>query len=267
MTLISEHFILFVLVGFVAQFIKGSIGMAFGVISSAFLLNLGIPPVFLSASVHTASIATTATSGLSHILFRNVDFLLFRRLVIPGVIGSVAGAFLLTKIPVGIARPVLAVYLLSMGCIILYNALSQIISSRRIPAVFIKKILRDQLPSEHVTHVVPLATAGGFCDSLGGGGWGHIITSTLLAQGATPHYVIGTVNTVQFFIAVSASTTFFFTVGIQHWTIIIALITGGVLAAPLAAYLVRRVNPVVIMAIAGCIVTSLSLRTLLTIFN
>jgi uncharacterized protein len=259
----SEHFFLFILVGFIAQFIKGSIGMAFGVISSAFLLSLGIPPVVVSASVHTASIATTATSGISHALFKNVDYLLFRRLVIPGVIGSILGAYLLTRIPTKIATPLIASYLLSMGLIILYKAIRQVHQTKRLPAFFIKKILREQLPSEHARGVIPLGAVGGFLDALGGGGWGHIITSTLLAQGATPHYVIGTVNSVQFFVALSASATFFFTIGLSNWPIIIALIIGGVIAAPLAAYMVRRINPPLLMLMAGILVVLLSARTLI----
>ncbi len=259
----SEQFFVFVLIGFVAQFIKGSIGMAFGVITSSFLLSLGIPPVLVSASVHTASIATTATTGISHVIFKNVDFRLFRQLIIPAVFASMVGAYVLTRIPLAIARPIIGTYLLSMGLIILFRALRHIVSTKRIPVLFIKKILQDQLPSEHVRGVVPLACLGGFCDALGGGGWGHILTSSLLAQGATPHYVIGTVNTVQFFVSVTASITFFLTVGITHWQIIFALITGGVLAAPLAAFMVRKVNPPILMLIAGIVVVVLSSKILI----
>jgi uncharacterized membrane protein YfcA len=259
----TEQFFLFILVGFVAQFIKGSIGMAFGVISSAFLLSLGISPILVSASVHTASIATTATSGVSHVLFKNVDYRLFARLLIPGVIGSIIGAYVLTRIPMAFARPIIGTYLLTMGLIILYKALVQILITKRIPVLFLKKIIKDQLPSEHVLGVTPLAGAGGFLDAVGGGGWGHIITSSLLAQGGAPHYVIGTVNSVQFFVSVSASATFFFTVGITHWSIILALIIGGVIAAPFAAFMVRRINPPLLMLMAGIIVVALSTRTLL----
>lgn len=262
----SEQFFVCVLIGFVAQFIKGSIGMAFGVISSSFLLSLGIPPVLVSASVHTASIATTATTGISHVIFKNVDYRLFCQLFIPGICASIAGAFVLTRIPLNIARPVIGIYLLCMGLIIFIKALYHIVSTKRVPALFIKKILQNQLPSEHVRGVTPLAGLGGFCDALGGGGWGHILTSSLLAQGATPHYVIGTVNTVQFFVSLSASITFFLMVGIKHWSIIFALISGGVLAAPLAAFMVRKVNPPFLMLIAGIVVVTLSSKTLLNIF-
>ncbi len=263
----SDQFLVFVLIGFVAQFIKGSIGMAFGVISSSFLLSLGIPPVLVSASVHTASVATTATTGISHLIFKNVDFRLFRRLFIPGIIASILGAFVLTRIPLNIARPIIGVYLLTMGLIILIRALRYIVSTKRMPKLFIKKILQDQLPSEHVHGVTPLASLGGFCDALGGGGWGHILTSSLLAQGATPHYVIGTVNTVQFFVSLFASLTFLILVGITHWSIIVALIIGGVIAAPFAAFMVRKVNPPVLMLIAGIVVVTLSSRTLINLIS
>jgi uncharacterized protein len=262
-----QQFYLVVLVGFLAQFIKGSIGMTFGVISSAFLLSLGIPPVLVSSSVHTASIATTAASGISHLILKNVDFKLFRRLLIPGVAGSVVGAYVLTQIPLSIATPVIALYLLSMGLIVLYKAIVQIIECKRLPALFIKEPTRQQLPSAHVRGIVPLGVVGGFLDAVGGGGWGHILTSTLLAQGATPHYVIGTVNSVQFFVALSASLTFFLTVGISHWSIILALILGGVVAAPLAALMVRRMNPPLLMLIAGLVVVTLSGQTLFKILG
>lgn len=263
----TEQFFVFALIGFIAQFIKGSIGMAFGVISSSFLLSLGIPPVLVSASVHTASIATTAATGLSHVFFKNIDLRLFRRLLIPGIISSILGAYVLTRIPLEIARPIIGAYLLSMGLMILLRATHHIASTKKVPELFIKKILNDQLPSEHVRGAAPLSCLGGFCDAVGGGGWGHILTSSLLAQEASPHYVIGTVNTVQFFVALSASITFFLMVGITHWHIILALITGGVLAAPLAAFMVRKVNPPVLMLVAGVVVVILSSRILYSNFQ
>jgi len=213
--------------------------------------------------VHTASIATTATSGVSHILFKNVDYALFRKLVFPGMMGCILGAYVLTRIPLNIAKPIIATYLLCIGLIILYKALRHILLNKRIPTFFVKKNLSGYLPSKHIRSVAPLATTGGFLDAVAGGGWGHIVTSTLLAQGATPHFVIGTVNTVQFFIAITATVTFFFTVGLSHWPIIIGLIIGGVIAAPIAAFMVRRINPPVLMLLAGSIVTLLSTRTLI----
>ncbi len=258
----SEAFFVSILVGFVAQLIKGSIGMAFGVICSAFLLTLGLPPTVISTSVHTASIATTATSGITHCLFKNVDYALFRRLIVPGVISSILGAYSLTKIPLNIARPIIAAYLLIMGFIILYKFLGQVYTNKKSTTGLIGNITLTELPSQHVKGVTPLATLGGFLDAIGGGGWGHIITSSLLAQSATPRYVIGTVNSVQFFVAISACATFFITNGISHWSIIIGLMIGGVSAAPLGALMIKRINSRVIMLIASIIIISLSTHTL-----
>lgn len=260
----TEQLFLFALVGFVAQFIKGSVGMGFGVISSSALLSFGLPPSFVSSSVHTAEVGTTSASALSHALFKNVDYVLFRRLVIPGMIGAVLGAYVLTRLPINVARPVIASYLLLMGLVILFKALRKIIPAKSIRNLLVKHHAQGGLPSDHINLLVfPLALVSGFLDAAGGGGWGHIITSTLLARDATPHYVIGTVNTAQFFVAVSASLTFFITVGISHWPIILALLTGGVIAAPLAAYMVRRVHPFMLMLLAGLLVVFLSARILI----
>lgn len=262
----SEQLWLFALVGFVAQFIKGSIGMGFGVISSSALLTLGLPPVIVSASVHTAEVGTTATSAVSHIYFRNVDFVLLRRLVIPGMIASILGAYVLTQLPVRYARPYIAVYLLILGIVILYKGVHRLLPITSIRGLFSNHVLKNELPSDHIVKgVMPLAGIGGFLDAIGGGGWGHIITSTLLARDATPHYAIGTVNTAQFFIAISSSLTFFFAMGISHLPIILAILAGGVVAAPIAAYMVRRIHPNLLTLLAGVLVITLSTRTLIKV--
>lgn len=262
----SEQLWLFALVGFVAQFIKGSIGMGFGIISSSALLTLGLPPVVVSASVHTAELGTTTVSAISHVLFRNVDFVLLRRLVIPGMIFSVVGAYVLVRLPVHLARPIIGIYLLLMGVVILFRGVQRVLPMKSIRGLFAKHVIRNELPSDQVRQgVLPLASFGGFCDAIGGGGWGQIMTSTLLARNTTPHYTIGTVNTAQFFIAVSSSITFFFAIGISHLPIILALLGGGVIAAPLAAYMVRRIHPNLLALLAGVLVITLSTRTLIKI--
>lgn len=263
-----NNFLLFAAVGFGAQLIDGAIGMAFGVISASVLLSLGIPPAAASAAVHTAGIVTTGLSGLSHAFFKNVDFALFKRLMIPGIIGSILGAFVLTKIPSHISRPIISSYLLIMGIVICYKAFKRENFFQMVKSFITKNVLKQKLPSEQAVGTTPLGFAGGFLSAAGGGGWGPIVTSSLLAQGTTPHITIGSVNMAEFMVAVSTSATFFFMIKITHWDIILGLIFGGSIAAPLAAYTVRRLHPKMIMVFAGITVITLSLRTLImTIIN
>lgn len=261
-----NSFLFFATVGFGAQLIDGAIGMAFGVISTSVLLSLGIPPAVASATVNTAEIVTTGLSGLSHTFFKNVDFTLFKRLMIPGIIGSILGAFVLTKIPIQIAKPIISTYLLTMGLVICYKAIKRENYFQIVKTFITKNILKHKLPSEHAVGITPLGFAGGFLNAAGGGGWGSIVTSSLLAQGTTPHYTIGSVNLAEFMVAVSTSATFFFTINITHWDIILGLIFGGSFAAPLGAYAARRLHPKMIMIFAGITVITLSIRTLILSF-
>ncbi|MDI9819140.1 MULTISPECIES: sulfite exporter TauE/SafE family protein [unclassified Legionella] len=261
-----SQFLLFVLVGFVAQIVDGALGMAYGVISTGVLVSLGIPPMVASASVHTAEIATTGISGFAHAMFRNVDYALFRRLAIPGIIGSIIGAYALTKIPVHIARPLIAVYLMSMGGLILYKAFR---GGRLLEVLkhFIEERMgQHKLPSEEARGLIPLGFAGGFFDATGGGGWGPIVNSTLLAQGTVPHYTIGSVNLTEFLVTISAAATFFLTIGISHWFIILGLIVGGAIAAPFAAIIVRYIHSRIIMLLAGILIIVLGILTIARAF-
>lgn len=258
-----ENILLFAVIGFLAQIVDGAIGMAYGVISTTVLLSIGIPPAVASAAVHTSEIVTTGISGFSHAMFKNIDYALFRRLVLPGIIGSILGAYILTKIPLQIAKPVIASYLLIMGLVILYKAMKGEKFLQFIQSVISTKVLKNRLPSEHAIGLTPLALTGGFFDAAGGGGWGPIVTSSLLAQGTAPHYTIGSVNLTEFLIAVSSSATFFLTINIIHWNIILGLILGGSVAAPIAAYMARRIHPKLIMLLAGSTIILLSLRTLI----
>jgi uncharacterized membrane protein YfcA len=260
-----EQFLLFVVVGFAAQMVDGAIGMAYGVISTSVLVSFGITPVVASASVHTAEIVTTAISGISHAMFKNVDWELFRRLVLPGILGSIIGAYVLTQIPESFSKPLVAVYFIVIGGVILYRVLKDG-KLMQILQKFIVEKVQKRLPSKHARGLVPLGLVGGFLDASGGGGWGPIVTSTLMAQGTTPHYTIGSVNATEFLIALSSSFTFFLTIGIVHWTIILGLLVGGAMAAPLAAFLVRSIQPKIIMLFAGFVVFILGLYTLLRLF-
>jgi uncharacterized protein len=237
-------FYIAIVVGFLAQIIDGTLGMAYGVSSSSFLLGMGIPPAAASASVHTAEIFTTAVSGLSHLRFGNVDKKLLPKLLLPGIVGAVLGAYVLTALPGNRIKPFIALYLFVMGIVIL------------------RKALNHTTEREIHTHVAPLGLAGGFFDAIGGGGWGPIVTTTLLARGNHVRFTVGTVNAAEFFVTVAASITFFISIGLTHLYIILGLILGGVLAAPLAAYICKKLPARVLMFVVGILIILLSIRTI-----
>ncbi|WP_454784480.1 sulfite exporter TauE/SafE family protein [Legionella sp. WA2024007413] len=261
-----EQFFIFVLVGVIAQIVDGAMGMAYGVIITGVLVTYGISPAVASATVHTSEIVTTGISGFSHAMFKNIDYALFRRLAIPGVLGSILGAYVLTKVSEKVTRPFIAVYLVITGVFILYRACQGGKIIKLIKNFMVKRVTRRALPSNHARGLIPLGFFGGFFDATGGGGWGSIVNSTLLVQGTTPHYTIGSVNLTEFLITLTTSATFFFTIGITHWLIIIGLIVGGAIASPFAAYLVRYIQPRIIMLLAGVVVILLGLHSIFRIF-
>lgn len=228
----------FVAVGFAAQLIDGALGMAFGVISSTLLLSLGVAPAAASAGVHTVESFTAAASAVSHVAHRNVDWKLFGRLVVSGMIGGVLGAFALSSVAADTARPVVLTYLAVIGVYLLWRGL-------------------HYPPQEKEPKlVVPLGLVGGFLDAAGGGGWGAVVTSNLLVQGASPRKVIGTVSTAEFFITVMVSATFIAALGIEAFTVAtVGLLIGGVAAAPLGAFLAARVPAKPLMIAVGIILT------------
>lgn len=235
----------FIAVGFAAQMVDGALGMAFGVISNTLLLSLGVPPAAASAGVHTVETFTTAVSGISHALHRNVRWSLFFRLVIPGVIGGVLGAYLLSNIDASVAKPFILAYLTIIGLYLLYRGL-------RVPH-----------HERHPKIVEPLGLAGGFLDAAGGGGWGSVVTSNLLVQGASPRMTIGTVNTAEFFLTATISATFITQLGLAAFTLAtVGLLIGGIVAAPFGSLLAKRVSPKHLMFMVGVILTATSLFNL-----
>jgi hypothetical protein len=239
-----DDILLFALVGFVAQLIDGSLGMAYGVTSSSLLLGFGVPPALTSASVHTAEVIVTAVSGIAHHRLGNIDRTFFSRLVVPGMIGGFLGVYLLTHISGDIISPFVAIYLLFMGIVILRKALSQ-----------------PSGAALGLGALVPLGLIGGFFDAIGGGGWGPIVSSTLVASGHNPRFVIGSVNAAEFFVTLVQSVAFFILLRAVHTEAVIGLIIGGIPAAPVAAYLVRHIPPRRIMLLVGILIILLSLRT------
>lgn len=238
----------FMLVGFVAQLIDGALGMAYGVSSNTFLLSLGLPPAAASASVHMAEVCTTAISGTAHWRLGNVDRDLIKRLALPGVLGGFLGATILVKTPGEVIKPFLAAYLALMGVYILWKAFHRS-----------KLVTRNDAPH----HLSLLGLAGGFFDAIGGGGWGPIVTTSLLARGNNPRKTVGSVNLSEFAVTLVQSITFLLTIGLTHWQVVLGLLLGGVVAAPFGAYLVRRMPARALMGAIGVLILFLSMRTIL----
>lgn len=232
----------FILIGFAAQLVDGALGMAFGVICNTLLVAvLGVPPATASARIHVVEIFTTGASGLSHMVHRNIDWPLFLRLLIPGVIGGVAGAYLLTSLDADVVKPFVLGYLVLIGLWLLIRGL-----------LYPPKIAKPKV-------VAPLAIVGGFLDAAGGGGWGPVVTSNLLVQGGEPRKIVGTVNSVEFFLALAVSAAFVWQIGLDDILgPTLGLIVGGVVAAPVGAMMAKRFSPKVMLMLVGAVLTATS---------
>lgn len=238
----------FILAGFTAQMIDGSLGMAYGISSNSFLVSLGLPPANASASVHIAETFIAGVSGLSHLKFKNVNKKLLQGLIIPGCLGVITGAYILSNFDGKVMKPYVAVYLAIMGGIV------------------IKKALQKNKKRTKTKRLYPLAFVGGFLDAIGGGGWGPVVVSTLLKNGRDARYTVGTVNLAEFFISLAGAGTFLIFLKITDWQAVIGLLIGGVIAAPFAAYLCTKINRKVFMVLVGIVIILLSIRTLYTSF-
>ncbi len=242
----DKEFILYIAAGFVAQIIDGALGMAYGVSCSTMLLGIGVPPAVASASVHTAEVFTTGVSGLSHIFMRNIDKKLFFRLVFTGVAGAIVGAYLISEIFDGkLIKPYIAGYLLLLGIYIL-----------------IKSFKKIEAKASNWKFAPALGFIGALFDSIGGGGWGPIVSSNLIDKGNSPREVIGTVNTAEFFVTFFSTGVFIFFLGIEAWKSVLALIIGGVIAAPIGAYVLRFMSPTTIMRLVGVLIIVTSSYTI-----
>ncbi len=255
-----EEFILFLIVGFLAQAVDGALGMAYGVISSTTLLAFGVPPATASASVHAAELFTTAASGTSHMYHRNIDWKLFRRLAPFGVAGGMLGAFVLTSFDGAVIKPYITAYLAIVGVLLLIR------SFRKVP--------HNPLP---LSVVAPMGAGGGFLDAAGGGGWGPIVTTGLLGAGSPPRFVVGTVNAAEFLVTLSVSIAFVAALVTGHWedagslvdhaTAVGGLIVGGLLAAPLAGWMVRSLKETILLRAVGVLIVVLALYQMLDLFE
>lgn len=248
--MIEPEFWVFALVGVLAQLIDGALGMGYGVVSSTVLISLGVPPASVSASVHAAKAFTGAASAASHAFYKNIDFKLLIGLSMGGVVGGILGAYVLTNIDGGRIKPFVITWLFVMGVIILYRAW--------------KGARPKVMPT---TKPMGLGLVGGFFDSVGGGGWGPVVTSTLLGAGADPRKAIGTTNTAEFFVAIAISGAFLSALLFGGWEgeglsdlkwSILGLIAGGIVAAPFAGWTTKVLPLRALTWATGFLVVSLA---------
>lgn len=242
----SDEFLKAAAVGFIARSIDGALGMAYGISATTFLLGTGASPAVASASVHIAEIFTTGLSGLSHLRLGNVDRKLMLKLLIPGVIGGVLGALVVTKFDGAALKPWISGYLLVMGIYVLAKAWRH----RRKPA-------------QEPKHVAKLALFGGFVDAAGGGGWGPVVTTSLVGAGQDPRRTIGSVNFAEFFIAIASAGAFVIFIDAAPWATVAGLVAGGMFAAPLAAFLCRALPARALLVLVGTLISGLSVYNLM----
>lgn len=246
---INQDFFIYLLIGVFAQLVDGTLGMGYGATSTSFLLSVGVPPAISSTGVHVAEMFTTGASALSHYKFKNINKRLVTYLLIPGVIGSIIGAYLLSDVIDGKAiKPFIAVYMIFLAIMIIIKG------------------LRNNNVKKKTKNLGILAIFGGFMDAVGGGGWGPIVTSTLIGRGRDPRYTIGSVNAAEFAVSFASGITFLLFEGINGWQVIAGLIIGGVMAAPFAAFFVNKIPRKSMTIIVGLLIIYLSGRTLLKAF-
>ena len=240
---------IFLLIGIFAQLVDSTLGMGYGATSTSFLMSFGVPPAISSMGVHVAEMFTTGASAISHYKFKNINKKLVLNLLIPGVIGSILGAYLLVDVIDGqVIKPYIAAYMIVLAIVILIKG------------------LRGKIQKKKTKNLGALAIFGGFMDSIGGGGWGPIVTSTLMGQGRDPRYTIGSVNTAEFAISFASGITFLLFGGISGWQVIVGLVLGGLIAAPFGAYLVNKIPRKPVTVLVALLLIFLSLRTLAKAF-
>lgn len=249
----DESLYIYVLIGFAAQLVDGALGMAYGTLCTAILLAMGVPPATVSAGVHSAQFFTAGLSGAAHTLLKNIDWKLCISLAFAGVCGGIIGALFLVKMDTSAIRPWISGYLLFLGVFIVY---------RSFKSDFVERKKSDSGPG---LFTPVLGFFSGLLDAIGGG-WGPMVTSTLIARGESPRYAIGSVNAAEFFVKSAIAATFFTTIGLVFHKIVIGLLIGGVLAAPFGAYVLRVINPRILIGIVGGLIIALSLYQLSKVF-
>ncbi|MFZ9180800.1 MAG: sulfite exporter TauE/SafE family protein [Rickettsiales bacterium] len=246
----KKDFLNGVTIGIIAQTIDGAIGMAYGVTATTFMLSQGFSPAITSSSVHIAEIFTTGASGLSHWRLNNINKKLFLSLVFPGIIGGLIGVLILTNIDGKTIKPLISVYLIIMGIYIIAKSVK-------------KNLFEDK--KVNIKKTSALALTGGALDAIGGGGWGPVVTTTLISSGHEPKKVIGSVNSSEFFVTLFTGFSFAIFIGVVHPELITGLVLGGVGIAPISAKITTKLPAKLIMIIVGILIISLSLINLLKI--
>ncbi len=250
-TLAKDHYIFYwmMLVGFLAEMVAGSMGMGYGVICTTTLLFLGIPPHAVSASIHSAESFTTAAGSISHIKLKNVSKGLVKKLAIPAIIGAVLGAVSLTYLGEyysKITKTIISFYTLYLGIQILSNAFKK----------------KQDKKLKRKTNLTRLGVIGGFIDAFAGGGWGPLVTGTLIKNSFTPRFAVGSSTVAKFILTLTAAITFIFTLGIQHWNIILGLLIGGIVTAPFSAMLTAKLPVKSMFVVIGILVIVMSSITI-----
>ena len=248
--LLSKVFWSAVAVGVIAQTIDGALGMAYGITSTTFLLATGVSPAVATASVHIAEVFTTGVSGIAHVRMKNVNPKLFLRLLVPGITGAIVGALVVTSVDGDLIKPFIAAYLLLMGLYLISKVYRKVKAARHEPR-----------------HVAKLALFGGFVDSVGGGGWGPVVTTTLVSSGHDPRTTIGSVNFAEFFLTFGSAIAFSLLVSDGPWPVVAGLVVGGVCAAPLAAFLTRTFHARTLLILVGVLISIVSAYNLYTAFT
>jgi uncharacterized protein len=254
-----KKLIIFTFIGFLAQLIDGSLGMAYGVTSTSLLLAFGVTPIAASSSVHLAEVVTTAASGISHMKFGNVDRQAMFKLIIPGSVGAFAGACFLSNLPGEIIKPYISFFLLFLGGYVLFRFMFKFNYTREDRSIPLSQ-----------TQSISLGLVAGFADATGGGGWGPITTPILLTRnGISARKVIGTVDTSEFAVSVSATLGFLISIGWDevNWFWVLTLMLGGVIAAPIAAWLVRKLPSYLLGVIVGGFIVLTNVHTLVNAFS
>ncbi len=244
--MVSSDLALYAALGFAAQLVDGALGMAYGLLCTSALLATGVPPAMASASVHAAEVVTTGLAGGSHLWHGNIDWRLFRRLAPAGVAGGVLGAYVLTELPVATVKVLVAAYLLGITALITWRVLTGR-AARQVRAL----------------GIAPVGAAGGFLDAIGGGGWGPLVTSTLVARGESPRHAVGSASLSEFFVTAAISVTFLATLDLTAYgQVVLGLVVGGALAAPFAGWFSRVLPQRVLMAAVAVVVGGLAVHAL-----
>jgi uncharacterized protein len=245
--MLSSDLAIYVALGFAAQLVDGALGMAYGLICTSALLATGAPPAMASASVHAAEVVTTGLAGGSHLWHRNIDWPLFRRLAPAGVVGGALGAYVLTELPADVVKPLVTVYLLGITVLITWR-------------LFTGRVARQL----RALGVAPVGAAGGFLDAIGGGGWGSLVTSTMVARGESPRHAIGSGSLAEFLVTAAVSATFVTMLDVGAFAhVVLGLIIGGALAAPLAGWFSRILPQRALMGAVAVVVGGLTIHGLI----